>query len=221
MNVAAATAEPIALLTGFAPFGGETINPSWQAVRALDGRRIAGHRVVAVELPCEFEAAPRALRAALRRHRPGVVIATGQAGGRAGISLERVAINLIDARIADNAGAQPIDVPVAARAPNAYFTTLPIKSALLALREAGIDAHVSHSAGTFVCNQVFYALMRALARRPGIRAGFVHVPWLPEQAAHHGGPGMPLADISHGLGIILHASITTSVDARLAAGTVA
>lgn len=221
MNNTAATAGPIALLTGFAPFGGEAVNPSWQAVKALDGRSIAGHRVVAVELPCEFAAAPRVLRAALRRHRPRVVIATGQAGGRTGISLERVAINLIDARIADNAGAQPIDVPVSTRAPSACFTRLPIKSALLALHDAGIDAHVSHSAGTFVCNQVFYVLMRALARSPGVRAGFVHVPWLPEQAAHHAGPGMPLADITRALEIILATSITTATDARIGAGTVA
>ena len=212
---------PCALLTGFAPFGGERINPSWEAARALAGRRIAGHRVVAVELPCEFASAPRALRAALRQHRPRVVIATGQAGGRDGISLERVAINLIDARIPDNAGAQPVDIPVSPRAPSACFTGLPIKSALLALQRAGLAAHVSQTAGTFVCNQVFYVLMRAVARTPGIRAGFVHVPWLPQQAALHAGPGMPLADIVRALEIILRTSLKDGPDARLAAGAVA
>lgn len=212
------TPQPIALLTGFEPFGGEVINPSWQAVQALHGRVIAGHRVVSLQLPCAFDAAPRVLRAALRRHRPNLVIATGQAGGRAGLSLERVALNLIDARIPDNAGLQPIDVPVSAGAPLACLSTLPIKSAVLALRDAGIAADVSQTAGTFVCNQVFYVLMRALARRTEVRAGFVHVPWLPEQAARHDGPGMALDTIVRGLELIVETSLTTTADACAPAG---
>ena len=171
------------------PFAGETVNPSWLAARALDSRTIDGHRVTALELPTEFAPAIATLRAALRRQRPRVVVATGLAGGREGISLERVAINVIDARIPDNAGAQPVDAPVVRRAPAAYFSSLPIKAALAALQREGIAAHVSQTAGTYVCNAVFYALMHAAKRRRGMRAGFVHVPWLPEQAKRHGQPG--------------------------------
>lgn len=206
------------LLTGFAPFASEAINPSWEAVRALDGRTIAGHQIVTAELPTEFGASPPALRSALRASQPRVAIAVGLAGGRDGISLERVAINLIDARIPDNAGDQPIDAPVRRGGPAAYFSTLPIKAALLALRDARIPAHISQTAGTYVCNQVFYALMHALRRHPDTRAGFVHVPWLPQQAARHREPGMPLANIQQALEIIVGVALTTRADRRIAAG---
>jgi pyroglutamyl-peptidase len=206
------------LLTGFAPFGGETVNPSWQAAHALDGRVIEGHRVIAVELPCEFDASVPALWHALRKAEPRVAIAVGLAGGRDGISLERVAINLIDARIPDNADAQPVDVPVLRGGAAAFFATLPIKASLLALREADIAAHISQTAGTYVCNQVFYALMHALRRCRNTRAGFVHVPWLPEQAAAHDQPGMPLGQMTRALEIIVHTALMTRSDARAAAG---
>jgi pyroglutamyl-peptidase len=205
------------LLTGFAPFAGEAVNPSWQAVRALDGEVIEGHRVVATELPTEFEASLRVLRKALRETRPRVAIAVGLAGGRKGISLERVAINVIDARIPDNAGVQPVDVPIVGSGPAAYFSTLPIKAALAALHSADVDAHISQTAGTYVCNHVFYALMHA-ARRSQVRAGFVHVPWLPEQAQRHQGEGMPLARIIEGLRIIAGISVSAGADMRLAGG---
>lgn len=211
--------EPSVLLTGFTPFGGETVNPSWQAVRALDGSVIEGHRVTAVELPTEFDASLPALWHALRKTEPHVAIAVGLAGGRDGISLERVAINLIDARIPDNAGAQPVDTPVLRGGPAAFFATLPVKASLLALREAGIGAHISQTAGTYVCNQVFYALMHARRRRRNTRAGFVHVPWLPEQAERHHQFGMPLADMQRALGIIVRTALATRADARVAAGT--
>lgn len=210
--------ESTILLTGFAPFAGELVNPSWQAVRALNGEVIDGHRVVAVELPTEFGAALPVLRAALRRVQPRLAIAVGLAGGRDGVSLERVAINVIDARIADNAGAQPIDAPIIARGPAAYFCTLPIKSALLSLQHEGIDAHVSQTAGTYVCNQVFYALMHAAKRRRGMRAGFVHVPWLPEQAQCHDEPGMALADMQRALVAIIRTSLHQSTDVRVTGG---
>lgn len=209
--------EPIILLTGFAPFAGEAVNPSWRAVRALDGEVIEGHRVVAVELPTEFETSLRALRKTLRAMNPKIAIAVGLAGGRAGVSLERVAINVDDARIPDNAGAQPIDQPIVRRGPAAYFSTLPIKSALSALRDAGIDAHISQTAGTYVCNHVFYALMHA-ARRTKMRAGFVHVPYLPEQAQRHAAPGMQLDQIVEGLRIIARTASRVRADARMAAG---
>jgi len=210
--------ERTVLLTGFAPFGGEAVNPSWQAVRALDGRMVEGHRIVTAELPCEFDASLPVLWRALRKAEPKVAIAVGLAGGRNGISLERIAINLIDARIPDNAGAQPVDVPVLRGGAAAFFSTLPLKASLLALREADIAAHVSQTAGTYVCNQVFYALMHALRRCRNTRAGFVHVPWLPEQAAAHGQPGMPLGQMTRALDIIVHAALATRRDVRVAAG---
>lgn len=209
--------KPVVLLAGFTPFDGEAINPSWQAVRALGGEAIEGHRIVARELPTEFEASLRALRHALRETRPRVAIAAGLAGGRQGISLERVAINVIDARIPDNAGAQPIDVPVVDRGPAAYFSTLPIKSALASLHHAGVDAHISQTAGTYVCNAVFYALMHAL-RRSRVRAGFVHVPYLPEQARRHDAPGMTLDQVVHALRIIARAALTARIDAQTSGG---
>lgn len=205
------------LLTGFAPFAGEAINPSWQAARALDGEFIERHRVLATELPTEFDGSLRALRRALRETRPRVAIAVGLAGGRNGVSLERVAINVVDARIPDNTGVQPIDVPVVGRGPAAYFSTLPIKGALASLRGAGIEAHISQTAGTYVCNAVFYALMHA-ARGKRLRAGFVHVPYLPEQAERHGAPGMPLDQVIHALRIIARTSLTTRIDARTSGG---
>ena len=215
----ASTAPPQILLTGFLPFGGETVNSSWQAVAALDGERIAGHRVVTRCLPVEFGAAIEALRRAIRATRPALVLCVGQAGGRAAISLERVAINVDDARIPDSAGAQPIDCPVVDAGPAAYFTGLPIKAMLAALREARIPSEVSQTAGTFVCNHVFYGLMHALRRRP-VRGGFIHVPYSPEQAARHpGAPCLDVATMQEGLRLILHVALTTTADARLSAGT--
>ncbi|WP_374672972.1 pyroglutamyl-peptidase I [Ideonella sp.] len=187
--------EPTLLLTGFEPFGGETLNPSQAIVQALDGEVIAGVRVAARVLPCCFGGAPGALAQALQELRPQAVLALGQAGGRPDLTLERVAINLADARIADNAGEQPVDAPVVPGGPAAYFSRLPVKAMVAGLRAAGWPASVSHTAGTFVCNQVFYALMHALRDQPAVRAGFMHVPWLPEQAARlpAPAPSMPLA----------------------------
>lgn len=170
------------LLTGFEPFSGEAINPSWEVARALQGQVIAGAVVQTRCLPTAFGAAPAALAAALAEVRPEVAIALGQASGRTEISIERVAVNLIDARIADNAGDRPQDVPVRQDAPAAYFSTLPIKAMLNGLRAAGHPAGLSLTAGAFVCNQVFFELQHQLAGR-GVKSGFIHLPALPEQAA--------------------------------------
>ncbi|TDM09203.1 MAG: pyroglutamyl-peptidase I [Ideonella sp. MAG2] len=175
------------LLTGFEPFAGDELNPSAAIVRHLEGSRIAGHQVHGQVLPCEFGTSLQALWQALDRLQPSLVLCLGQAGGRAEISVERVAINVDDARIADNAGKQPVDEPVVAQGPAAYFSSLPIKAVVAGLRRADIPASVSHTAGTFVCNHVFYGLMHACASRPGVQAGFVHVPWLPEQVVHRPG----------------------------------
>jgi pyroglutamyl-peptidase len=213
-----APALPPVLLTGFAPFGGEQVNPSWEAVQALEGEVIAGHRIRVDCLPVEFGAALDQLRKGIRRLRPALVLCVGQAGGRAAMSLERVAINVDDARIPDNAGARPIDRPVEPRGPAAYFSDLPIKAMLAALQSEGIPAEVSQTAGTFVCNHVFYGLMHALRRR-ATRGGFVHIPYSPEQAARHpGAPWLDVATVQQGLRLALQVALTTRADAKIAAG---
>ena len=213
---------PTVLLTGFDPFGGESINPSWLAVERLHGELIAGHRIVGVQLPTSFARAPRILRAAIRKHAPALVLCLGQAGGRAQISLERIAINIDDARIADNDGAQPVDTPIARNGPTACFTTLPIKSMLVALQAANIPIEVSQTAGTFVCNHVFYALMRTLAARPAHsrpRGGFVHIPYLPDQVKDRSDtPGLALDTVVDALRIMIETALITREDRPIAAG---
>lgn len=208
------------LLTGFEPFGGETINPSWEIACQLDGAVIAGHRVHARELPCVFGEALSVLNMALDELRPALVLALGQAGGRSELSLERVAINVDDARIPDNAGAQPVDEPVVASGPAAYFTSLPIKAMVMGLREAGFPAGVSQTAGTFVCNHVFYGLQHALAGQ-GLKSGFMHIPYLPQQSAQlpNSPPSMGLAAMVDGVRLALEIALGTTVDLRLAGGT--
>ncbi|MCG2586074.1 pyroglutamyl-peptidase I [Massilia sp. TS11] len=208
------------LLTGFEPFDREPINPSWEAVRALDGRQIGGARVVARQLPCVFGAAITQLEAALRELQPALVLCVGQAGGRVDLSLERVAINIDDARIADNAGAQPIDAPIVAGGPAAYFSTLPIKAMVADLRAAGLPASVSQTAGTFVCNHVFYGLQHALATSGlAARGGFLHIPYLPEQAARHpGAASMSLSDLIRGIELAVASALAHSADIRQSGG---
>lgn len=168
------------LLSGFEPFAVAVENESWQAVsRALPVLRESGLRVEALELPVEFGRAGDLLEQAVRTHRPALVIAVGLAAGRSGITPERVAINVRDARIPDNAGASPIDEPVVPGSPVGHFTSLPIKAMVAALGEAGIPGSVSQTAGTYVCNDVFYRLQHLLAtdsELAGVRGGFVHVP---------------------------------------------
>ncbi|MDO8385904.1 MAG: pyroglutamyl-peptidase I [Polaromonas sp.] len=215
----AAKPLPTVLLTGFDPFGGESLNPSWQAVRTLHHKRIAGHKVVAAQLPTLFDTSLAELARLLREHRPALVICVGQAGGRAAISLERIAINVNDARIPDNAAAQPVDTPVVAGGPAAYFTSLPIKAMLQALQREGLAAEVSQSAGTFVCNHVFYGLMHLLATRRGFsrtRGGFIHVPWLPGQ----GQPHMATDELVRGLRVAIKAALATTTDITQGAGAV-
>jgi len=213
---------PTLLLTGFEPFGGESVNPSWEIARALDGWSCEGLAVRAVQLPCTFGEALRTLDAAIAAHRPSLVVGLGQAGGRAEISFERVAINVDDARIPDNRGRQPIDAAVVASGPAAYFTSLPIKAMTRELRAAGIAAAVSNTAGTFVCNHVFYALMHRLATVPALaqaRGGFVHVPYTPEQVADRPGtPAMALELQVEGIRQALRSALLTRVDRRETAG---
>ena len=189
------------LLTGFEPFNNATFNPAWEAVRTLDGWREGDVVVHGRQLPCVFGDAIEVLRAAIDELRPDVVIAVGQAGGRADLSVERVAINVDDAPIMDNSQKQLVDTPVVEGGPVGYFSTLPIKAIVRAMREAGLPASVSQTAGTFVCNHVFYGLMHYTAGMP-VRAGFIHIPYLPRQAAAFpGAPSMALEDMVEGLRI--------------------
>jgi len=205
------------LVTAFEPFGGERVNPSAAALHALRGRSVAGHPLVTSVLPVSFAASLPKLRRLVLRHRPCLVLCLGQAGGRANLSIERIAVNVQDARIPDNTAAQPIDEPVEPGGPAAYFSTLPIKAMHAALRDHGLAGEVSNTAGTFVCNHVFYGLMHLLATEPRLahtRGGFMHLPWLPGQ----GEPCLPLAALTEGIAIALLAAATHATDPKLGAG---
>ena len=185
------------LVTGFTPFGGEQINPSWEAARRLPNR-IGGAELIKHEIPTEFDASGAALHKLLTELRPDAVLC----GGANCIRVERVAINLRDARIADNAGKQPTDEPVMAGGPDAYFATIPTREIVDALRERGIPAQLSYSAGTFVCNNLLYCALHESAQKfPATRCGFVHVPYLPEQAKDGSAPSMSLALMTKALEI--------------------
>jgi pyroglutamyl-peptidase len=186
------------LLTGFEPFDGQAINPSEELAREINDATVARHKVVGALLPCVFGAALKELKHQIKLHDPAIVICLGQAGGRAEITPERVAINIDDARIADNAGQQPVDKPVVKDGPAAYFSTLPIKAIVQELRKHDIPAAVSQTAGTFVCNHVFYGLMHELAsHRPDTRGGFIHVPYVPEQTTDQ--PSLPFEKMTEGI----------------------
>ncbi|MBT2415692.1 pyroglutamyl-peptidase I [Streptomyces sp. ISL-12] len=198
------------LITGFAPFDGERVNPSWQAASLVAAEPPAGLTVTATELPCAFGDSLDALREAVRTVGPDLVLCLGQAGGRPGVTVERVGINVDDARIPDNKGRQPVDEPVVPDGPAAYFSTLPVKACVAAMREAGVPAAVSHTAGTFVCNHVAYGLGHLIATEfPHIRGGFVHVPWAPEQVTDGQAPALPPATVAHGLRALLTAAART------------
>ncbi|WP_323142985.1 pyroglutamyl-peptidase I [Massilia phyllosphaerae] len=207
------------LLTGFEPFNGADVNPSWEAARALDGWSGPGFQVAARELPCVFGRANLALFDAIDALQPDIVIAVGQAGGRHEISVERVALNVDDATIPDNAGQQPVDATIADGGPAAYFSTLPIKAIVRALRLRGFPAGVSQTAGTFVCNHVFYGLMQHAQAR-GMKAGFIHVPFLPQQVAGRAdaAPSMALNDIIDGLRIAVEVAVGVESDVAEAGG---
>ena len=189
-------------------------------MRQLDGMKLDGDvQIVARRLPCAFATAGEYLTQLIAELSPMMVIATGFGPGRSDISIERVAINVNDARIPDNLGAQPIDTAVVVGGPAAYFTTLPIKAMVKAVREAGGAASVSQTAGTFVCNQVFYRLQHLLAGT-AVRSGFIHVPALPEQVVGSGQPSMALATQVDGLQVAVRAAWHTPMDVVEAGGQV-
>jgi len=206
------------LLTGFEPFEGESINPSLEAVKALDGAAVEDYHIVAKPLPTVFGESIAKLHMYIEEISPSIVICVGQAGGREGITVERVAINVDDARIPDNIGQQPIDRPIIENGPAAYFSTLPIKAAVENLRQAGIPSSVSQTAGTFVCNHVFYGLMNMI-QNCSIKGGFVHIPYLPEQAVNHPGKAsMSLDLIVQGLLNVVRTTILVKEDVVVSGG---
>src|SRR5580692_4148627 len=185
-------------------------------------RQIGDVAVTAIELPTSYANSAKVLMAAIDETRPDIVLCVGQAGGRTDLCLERVGINVQDARIRDNDGNQPIDVPVVANGPAAYFATLPIKACVAEMRKAGLPAVVSNTAGTFVCNHIFYALMDIAQSHPiPIRGGFLHIPYVPEQAVRLGGaPSMALDDIVRGIEIILEVSASRVSDVHTIEGRI-
>ncbi|MBU9868406.1 MULTISPECIES: pyroglutamyl-peptidase I [Rahnella] len=209
------------LVTGFEPFGGERVNPSWEVVKQLGDLELSGAQIVVRQLPCVFGKAIDALNAAIDEVLPEMVICVGQAGGRNDFSIERVAINVDDARIADNDGNQPVDEVIVSDGPAAYFSTLPLKTIVNGLRESGIPASVSQTAGTYVCNHVMYGLMHRLAQPACkvVKGGFIHIPYLPEQAAHHpGAPSMSVHTVLNALELTIAIALHTEQDLKIAGG---
>jgi pyroglutamyl-peptidase len=216
------SALPSVLVTGFEAFGddpsGQGLNPSAIAAQALHGKRIAGHRVVAAVLPCVYGQSIDVLKALVKQHQPALIVCFGQAGGRAGISIERVAVNLDDEAQPDNAGNVRLNCPVLVDTPVAYFSSLPLQTMLATLQQQGVPCELSSSAGHFVCNHVFYALMHLLATQRGmgkVRGGFIHVPYLPAQASTVGAPCMAQAEINLALSIALRAALVNRTDTTL------
>lgn len=209
------------LITGFTPFGGETTNPAYEAVKLLPDQ-IEDIEVVKAEVPTAFYDSVAHLKSLIKTHEPQVVICVGQAGGRASMSIERVAINVDDARIPDNKGQQPIDLPIAEEGPNAYFASLPIKAITEAIRAKGIPAMVSNSAGTYVCNHIMYGLLHVLANEyPGVKGGFIHVPFSEGQVTDKGNmPSMSLNSMSLALEEAIKVSVALDQDVKNAEGSI-
>ena len=189
------------LVTGFDPFGGESVNPAYEAVKLLPDV-IGGAEIFKLEIPTVFSLSGPAVEEGIRKYQPDVVICVGQAGGRASISVEKVAINFVDARIPDNNGEQPLDEPLQADGPAAYFATLPVKAMVQHVKEAGLPCYLSFTAGTYVCNSIMYNVLYMCEKRyPGIRAGFIHVPYACGQVIDKANttPSMPLETIAKSL----------------------
>jgi pyroglutamyl-peptidase len=197
------------LVTGFDPFDGEPLNPSWEAVRRLPDT-VARAEIIKVQIPTSFGRSTDVVRAAILEHDPDVIVSVGQAGGGFAISPERVAVNVDDGRVPDNDGNQPIDTPIRADGPAAYFSLLPINAMVAAMKKAGIPAAVSNTAGTYVCNHIMYQVLYMIDREfSGKRGGFVHVPYSPQQVVDK--PGVPSLGIDD-ITVALAAGIGAIVD---------
>ncbi|WP_423190449.1 pyroglutamyl-peptidase I [Alkalibacterium sp. f15] len=188
------------LVSGFDPFGGEKVNPAYEAVKLLPDN-IAGAEIVKLEIPTVFYKAADVIELKVKEIDPDVILCIGQAGGRYGVTPERVAINVDDARIPDNEDNQPIDLKIKEDGPAAYFSLLPVKAMVLKMREANVPASVSNSAGTFVCNHIMYQILYMIDKKyPDKIGGFIHCPFIPEQVINKPNqPSMHLEGISKGL----------------------
>ena len=177
------------LITGFDPFGGETVNPSWEAVSRLPDT-VGDYRLTKLQIPTVFSLAARTVLATAKDDIPDVILCIGQAGGRDAVTPERIAVNMASATIADNAGTIPMEEPILPGGPDGIFSTVPVARMAEAIREAGLPGKISNTAGTFVCNDTLYRLSHHFAGT-GTRVGFIHVPYLPQQAKD-GAPSMTL-----------------------------
>lgn len=210
------------LLTAFDPFGGSSVNPGLEAVK-LVADRIGEVEIIKLEVPTVFGKSIETVAAKMAQVSPDAVLCIGQAGGRCDLTVERVAINLDDARIPDNMGQQPIDVPVFADGPAAYFSNLPIKAMVAKIREAGLPASVSNTAGTFVCNHLMYGVLYHIAKGyPGVRGGFLHVPFAPDQTVDLSAPApsMGVGDIARGIEAAIRAIAEHSADIPASEGRI-
>ncbi len=210
------------LVTGFDPFGGEKVNPAFEAVKLLPGK-IAGAEIVKLEIPTVFGKCDKVVAEALRARRPDVVLSIGQAGGRFDMTVERVAVNIADGRIPDNEGNQPIDQVIRPEGENAYFATIPVKAMVERIRSRGIPASVSYTAGSYVCNYIMYCVLHLAATEfPGLRAGFIHVPYLPAQAIGKPSPvpTMSVENIAQAIEAAIEAIVARAEDLRSAEGAI-
>lgn len=203
------------LLTGFEPFGGETMNPAYEAVRNMRNE-IAGAQILKLEIPVVYHEGANRILQVMESERPDLVISVGQAGGRAAVTPERIAVNLQDASVPDNAGHQYQERPIYEDGPAAYFSTLPIRRIVTKLLEAGIPSSISNSAGLYVCNDVMYHILYWMERKfPYMRGGFIHVPYACEQVLNKPGqPSLPLSMLTEALEIAVEAALTNDVDAE-------
>ena len=207
------------LLTAFSPFGGEKINPSLEAVKLVKDK-IFETDIIKLEVPTVFGKSIKIVADVIEKEKPDYVLCIGQAGGRYGITPERVAINIDDARIPDNEGNQPIDIPVFADGEPAYFSNLPVKAMVEEIRKEGLPASLSNSAGTYVCNHLMYGVLYTLSKKfKGVKGGFIHVPFIPEQTVDKPGkPSMSLADIVRGLEAAIKAAVENQTDINVTGG---
>lgn len=230
------------LLTAFTPFDGEKINPALEAMKLVKDR-LGNLEVVKIEVPTVFRKSIQVVTEAIEKEKPDFVLSIGQAGGREGITPERVAINIDDARIPDNEGNQPVDEPIFPDGANAYFSTLPVKAMVEAIRREGLPSSLSNSAGTYVCNHLMYGVLYFLnkndcqvgnghlqykdscllndgeEKRQAVKAGFIHVPYLPEQTKNQKNlPSLPLLDMVRGLEAAICAIVENEVDLKNAYG---
>ena len=201
------------LVTGFDPFGGESINPAWEAVKVIKDE-IAGAEIVKMQIPTVVGKSIAKIHDKMAEINPDIVIAVGQAGGRFGVTPERVAINVTDARIPDNEGNQPLDEPIFADGDAAYFSNLPVKAMVQEIKNAGYPSVLSNTAGTYICNHVMYGILYYIQKEfPNLRGGFIHVPYAASQVVNKPGTAsMAIADITAALEAAIKAAVENATD---------